>query len=218
MKKEQTIRRYLENYDKGLYKNPDFNTQCDAGWYDWFCEERELCNKTIKLTNFLKQIVFSKKINIDTMYVFFKNNCPCDGNLYDDFRICDIEKDGEVVYTITPASGFNNNKGMSEVWGRENKFEGPIIEGSWSDVLKFFEVTPPVRKPTDDWLDEKRESCVAKPKLVLVGEDGNAFYILGKAMRVAKKNGLDWEKIKTEATLGDYDHLLQTMMKYFDVE
>ena len=44
-----------------------------------------------------------------------------------------------------------------------------------------------------------------------------AFYILGKAQRVAKQNDMDWDKIRTEATSGNYDHLLQTMMKYFDV-
>ena len=57
-----------------------------------------------------------------------------------------------------------------------------------------------------------------KPTLKLVGEDGNAFAILGLARRVARDNKMDWEKIKTEAMSGDYDHLLQTMMKYFDVE
>ena len=57
-----------------------------------------------------------------------------------------------------------------------------------------------------------------KPILRLAGEDGNAFFILSKAMRISKKNNMDWEKIKTEATSGDYDHLLQTMMRYFDVE
>jgi hypothetical protein len=57
-----------------------------------------------------------------------------------------------------------------------------------------------------------------KPILKIIGEDGNAFYILGKAMRVAKAHHMDWEAIKTEATAGNYDHLLATMMKYFDVE
>jgi len=57
-----------------------------------------------------------------------------------------------------------------------------------------------------------------KPKLVLLGEDGNAFNVLGKAKRVAQKNDMDWDKISKEAMDGDYDHLLQTMMKYFDVE
>jgi len=57
-----------------------------------------------------------------------------------------------------------------------------------------------------------------KPKLELVGNDGNAFAVLGKARRVALANDLDWEAIQKEATNGDYDHLLQTMMKYFEVE
>lgn len=57
-----------------------------------------------------------------------------------------------------------------------------------------------------------------KPKLKLMGRDGNAFAILGSAQRVAVKNKMDWGKISGEAMSGDYDHLLQTMMKYFDVE
>ncbi|MHA1881577.1 MAG: hypothetical protein ACTSUO_00840 [Candidatus Thorarchaeota archaeon] len=56
-----------------------------------------------------------------------------------------------------------------------------------------------------------------KPKLKLTGEDGNAFSILGRARKVALKNGMDWEKIKKEATSGDYDNLLRVMVKYFDV-
>ncbi len=57
-----------------------------------------------------------------------------------------------------------------------------------------------------------------KPTLEITGHDGNAFVILGKARRVAKENNMDWETIQKEAMSGDYDHLLQTMMKYFEVE
>ena len=57
-----------------------------------------------------------------------------------------------------------------------------------------------------------------KPKLELLGHDGNAFVILGKAQRIAKQNNMDWDKIQKEAINGDYDHLLQIMMKYFEVE
>jgi len=57
-----------------------------------------------------------------------------------------------------------------------------------------------------------------KPVLKIIGTDGNAFAILGKAQRVAKQNGMDWDKIRTEATSGNYDNLLCVMMKYFDVE
>lgn len=56
-----------------------------------------------------------------------------------------------------------------------------------------------------------------KPKLELIGRDGNAFLILGLARKVALKNNMDWKLIENEATSGDYDHLLATMMKYFEV-
>jgi hypothetical protein len=56
-----------------------------------------------------------------------------------------------------------------------------------------------------------------KPKLQLMGTDGNAFAILGKAQRVATKHNLDWNAINTEATSDDYDHLLRTMQKHFEV-
>jgi hypothetical protein len=59
-----------------------------------------------------------------------------------------------------------------------------------------------------------------KPELELVGQNGNAYVILGLARRAAKKDGWDPDRIKVfidEATSGDYDHLLQTCMKYFDV-
>lgn len=57
-----------------------------------------------------------------------------------------------------------------------------------------------------------------KPILKIIGTDSNAFAILGKAQRVAKQNKMDWEKIRTEATSGDYDNLLSVMIKYFEVE
>jgi hypothetical protein len=65
-----------------------------------------------------------------------------------------------------------------------------------------------------------------KPLLELSGSDGNAFAILAKASSVAsiwnrkceEDDKIDWEAVKSEATSGDYDHLLQTMMKHFYVE
>ena len=54
----------------------------------------------------------------------------------------------------------------------------------------------------------------------LVGTDGNSFSILGQCSRAAKAAGLPKEEIKafmTEATSGDYNKLLQTCMKWFNV-
>ena len=61
---------------------------------------------------------------------------------------------------------------------------------------------------------------MSKPTLRLIGEDGNVFFILGKAVREACRAGWDEEKIeqfKKEAMSGDYDHALQTCMEYFEV-
>lgn len=57
-----------------------------------------------------------------------------------------------------------------------------------------------------------------KPKLKLNGVDGNAFMLLGLARKVALANSMDWDAIHAEATSGDYDHLLQTLMEKFEVE
>lgn len=56
-----------------------------------------------------------------------------------------------------------------------------------------------------------------KPTIQLSGKDGNAFAILATARRAALEHGLDWERIKTEALSDDYDHLLQTLMEYFEI-
>jgi len=57
--------------------------------------------------------------------------------------------------------------------------------------------------------------------VTLVGEDGNAFSIIGRVSRALKRAGADREyvsKFQDEATSGDYDNVLQTAMKYAEVE
>lgn len=54
----------------------------------------------------------------------------------------------------------------------------------------------------------------------LVGVDGNAFMLLGTCQKAARKAGVEDAKINQfidEAKQGDYDHLLRTCMKYFNV-
>lgn len=58
-------------------------------------------------------------------------------------------------------------------------------------------------------------------KVKLIGENGNAFYILGTVIKALKRAGYDQDFIQTfqdEATAGDYNHLLQTVMEYVDIE
>lgn len=61
---------------------------------------------------------------------------------------------------------------------------------------------------------------LTKLQVKLIGEDGNAFSVLGICSREMKRAG--WEPERRKAVLdemmaGNYDHLLQVAMKYFDV-
>lgn len=55
----------------------------------------------------------------------------------------------------------------------------------------------------------------------LIGEDGNAFAILGRVKRAMRRAGLPneaWEEFHAEATSSTYDHLLVTVMRWFTVD
>jgi hypothetical protein len=64
-------------------------------------------------------------------------------------------------------------------------------------------------------------SMESKPDLKIIGEDGNAFNILGLARRAATKAKWPADKIDKyleEAMSGDYSHLLAITAKYFNVK
>ena len=51
----------------------------------------------------------------------------------------------------------------------------------------------------------------------LSGEDGNAFFIIGRVRKAMRKAGLPDETIESftaEATNGNYDNVLATVMRY----
>ena len=133
---KMSLATFLRRFEAGEFSFPDLATQFEAGWYDWFCRDSSLVTKTKNLGKKVKQISTSAKIDLENNYVFFKNNCPMCGPLYDDFRICSMET-GNVIYTVTPKSG---RTGKAEVWGKENDFSVPLVSGTWHDVKKFFDI------------------------------------------------------------------------------
>lgn len=110
-------------------------------WYDYFCKPSSLVNKGRALIRKLKKIYKlnelsgRKYFDPNKTYVFFKNNCPFCGSLYDDFRICDLET-REVIFTIQV--NRYDQKHSAELWGQPNNFEGAILEGSIKDVYNYF--------------------------------------------------------------------------------
>jgi hypothetical protein len=124
------IREFLKQFKEGKFDRPDRRTQVKAGWFDWFSSD--IRDKTYALVSKLESVVNSPKINQDTMYVWF-NEAPTHGKLYQDFRIAD-KATGDVIYAVTP----RNPHGKAAVWGKENNFNNPLVEGTWDDVKEFF--------------------------------------------------------------------------------
>lgn len=117
-------------------------------FYDWFCSDAAIPRKAKSLMSKVKQIAFSSKFNINETYVFFKNNCPMSGPLYDDFRICDLES-GNVLFTVAPKATFYN--GECTVFGRENDFETPLYQGTVKGMIAWFnEDHPAITLPNEE--------------------------------------------------------------------
>jgi len=60
-----------------------------------------------------------------------------------------------------------------------------------------------------------------RPTIKLVGEDGNAFGIMGRVRRKLISAGADVEYVNQylqESMSGDYDNLLVTAMRYVEVK
>ena len=84
-------------------------------FYDWFCKDSSLERKAKALFPKVKKFVAAHpEIAPSRTYVFFKNNCPGAGSLYDDFRICN---DDEVIYTVIPKC---SHSGQAEIWGKND--------------------------------------------------------------------------------------------------
>jgi hypothetical protein len=76
--------------------------------------------------------------------------------------------------------------------------------------------------PILPWATEVKDRApmAERPVLILIGQDGNAFSILGKARRalLLAGRGDEWPIFEAEATSGNYDRLLATAVKWFEVE
>lgn len=137
--KEMTLVDFAERFIAGEFASRDRLTQCIAGWYDWFCSDGALAAKTEYLGNKVLSILNSKKFDKTKVYVFFKNNCPMVGKLYDQFSICDIES-GDVLFCCQHLEKGSHGCGKAhwEIYGRENDFKNTLIEGTWNECKRWF--------------------------------------------------------------------------------
>jgi hypothetical protein len=114
------------------------DAQVENLWYDWFCKDESLVRRGRTLIKRMCSIATSQRFP-QTAHVFFKNNCPVHGRLYDSFSITD-GPGGNVLFWVAPKLGYDTSNGEAQVsWGDHGNNEQ--FAGSWSDVKKFFKST-----------------------------------------------------------------------------
>lgn len=136
---KMNIKTFAERFLCGDFDSSSRKVQIDAGWYDWFCKDSSLANKTKKLGAKVLSIIDSHLFDKEKTYVFFKNNCPCVGALYDQFSICNIET-GDVLFCVQHLEKGSNGCDHShwELYDGNISFCNPVVNGEWNEVKKYF--------------------------------------------------------------------------------
>ena len=94
-REEISVRQWQEQFKAGTFDSPDIHTQCGAGWYDWFCQDKALAGRLKKIAKVVMGV--TNPFILDNFYIWFKNNAQVAGPLYDDVRFEPIsgERDGK---------------------------------------------------------------------------------------------------------------------------
>ena len=107
-----------------------------SGFYDWFCKDSSLRRRAESFIPKLKFLIKEGVIDGDNMYVWFKNNCPIGGQLYDDMRFSDMTDDNLYYGGIVPRKGYDGDNGCEVWWFDERKRLTTKKYDYWSDLKK----------------------------------------------------------------------------------
>ena len=133
MNEKITVREWIQKFNNGEFEEKDFETQVKAGWYDWFCSDSSLSNRLKKMGNIIKEI--TNDYILDNYYVWFKNNCPMVGRLYDDFRFEPLNKNLRNQKYFGVSCDDKRNKCKYEVFTARNKFETEFSAENKKELL-----------------------------------------------------------------------------------
>ena len=117
-----SVRQWQDLFRSGAFQDRSRATQIRAGWYDWFCGDAALAGRLKQIGKVVMRI--TEPAILDNYYVWFNNNCPLNGPLYDDVRFepLDGERCGR-FFVVALDSPFEKQKWT--LYTERNGFDAP---------------------------------------------------------------------------------------------
>ncbi len=129
-----SVRQWQVLYRAGAFASKNRAVQIEAGWYDWFCRDDALAGRLKRIAPVVMGI--TDPFILDNYYVWFKNNCPLNGPLYDDVRFEPLsgERDGKYFLVIKDCP---YEKSKWALYTERYGFQEPEFEcGNIRDMVK----------------------------------------------------------------------------------
>ena len=138
---EMSVREWQKRFRAGDFSSRDRAVQCEAGWYDWFCRDDALAGRLKKISGVVLGI--TDPFILDNYYVWFKNNCPLEGPLYDDVRFEPLTGERDGKYFVVSLDSPHEHMKWALVTERYG-YDAPEFEcGNVRDMVKYINAIAP---------------------------------------------------------------------------